>query len=139
MLPCWINGSQSEMWIWYLIANTILQFVASGRNISTFIQSKSSPREFGTQLSSKNHQCQCDLPKDINSAIILLFGKKILVSRRSTLNQKVSTKILQRMTSLSILQYGWTLSSDAFGHLKLNFAPIKEGRNTQEFCKSLEE
>ena len=66
------------MWLWYLIANPVLQFLALGMNISTFFQSKSSPKESGIQLSPQNHHCQRDLPKDINSVIILLLRKKYL-------------------------------------------------------------
>lgn len=72
MLKTWVTETNVNM---VFNCKPVLQFLASGMNISTFIQSKSSPKEFGIQLSPQNHQCQCDLTKDINSAIILLAGK----------------------------------------------------------------
>lgn len=76
MPPYWRNVTQTQTWIWYLIANPVLQFLALGMNISTFFQSTSSPKESGIQLSPQNHQCWCDLPEDINSVIIPLIRTK---------------------------------------------------------------
>lgn len=61
MPPYWRSGSQRQMWIWYSIPNPVPQLLALGciTYISTFIQSESSPKEFGIALKIINANVTC--------------------------------------------------------------------------------